>query len=115
MLSETAQVRKLEFINTESEIYQHWREVAEIPLTDCSLTYISVRLPALSGLASRFSLRLSDSYAAGIWRRDIHASLSWNVAHRDGFDPKFPHLPLCSYLESAKREYLKTLPSRSWL
>ncbi|KAI0888539.1 heterokaryon incompatibility protein-domain-containing protein [Annulohypoxylon maeteangense] len=114
MLSEIAQVRRVEDINTEGEIFQYWREVAET-FADCSLTHVSDRLPALSGLASRFSLRLNDNYAAGIWLRDIHAGLSWNVEHRYGFDPKFPQRRLCSYVESAGQEYLKTIPSWSWL
>ncbi|KAI1658775.1 heterokaryon incompatibility protein-domain-containing protein [Daldinia decipiens] len=113
LFSETARVKRVEFINTENKIFEHWREVAQT-FADCSLTYISDRLPALSGLASRFSLQLNDSYAAGIWRRDIHAGLSWNVVHHDNFNPNFPLLQ-CSYLESAKREYLKTIPSWSWL
>ncbi|KAI1455916.1 hypothetical protein F4805DRAFT_459181 [Annulohypoxylon moriforme] len=96
--------KRVEDINTEREVFQYWQEVAET-FADCSLTYISDRLPALSGLASRFSLQLNDGYVAGIWRRDIHAGLSWNVVHRDQFDPKFPQLPLCSYLESTKREF----------
>ncbi|XDG08166.1 hypothetical protein ABKA04_007781 [Annulohypoxylon sp. FPYF3050] len=113
-MSEIAQVKRVEDIDAEGEIFQYWREVAET-FSDCALTYISDRLPALSGLASRFSLRLNDRYAAGIWHRDIHAGLSWQVAHNKDFNPKFPQVYQCSYLESANRGYLQTVPSWSWL
>jgi hypothetical protein len=44
------------------------------------LTYGSDRLPALSGIASRFATKLGDEYIAGMWRRDLVFGLIFKVA-----------------------------------
>ena len=44
------------------------------------LSYETDRLPALSGLASYFKKALPpDKYLAGLWERDIHRQLFWNM------------------------------------
>jgi hypothetical protein len=47
------------------------------------LTSESDRLPALSGIASRFATKLGDEYIAGIWRRDLAFGLIFKVADPD--------------------------------
>lgn len=43
------------------------------------LTRPTDKLPALSGLATRFSRKLDEPYIAGLWGGDLIASLSWQV------------------------------------
>ena len=45
--------------------------------TEMLLTYEADRLPALSGLASRFLELTGDEYLAGHWKVDLARSLAW--------------------------------------
>jgi hypothetical protein len=44
------------------------------------LTHGSDRLPALSGIASRFAAKLDDEYIAGLWRKDVVFGLIFKVS-----------------------------------
>lgn len=45
-----------------------------------SLTYPADKLPALSGLARRFSQKTGCSYLAGHWRENLVATLAWYIS-----------------------------------
>ncbi|KAF2833349.1 HET-domain-containing protein [Ophiobolus disseminans] len=47
------------------------------------LTVPSDKLIALSGLAKRMSQIMKDEYIAGMWRKEIAASLSWYVVNQE--------------------------------
>ena len=42
-----------------------------------SLSYVTDKLPAISGLASEFQRITGDEYCAGLWRRDFPHTLCW--------------------------------------
>ncbi|KAK4898940.1 hypothetical protein LTR27_003671 [Elasticomyces elasticus] len=70
-------------IFTESPFYR-WKEVVQMYMR-CKLTYGQDKLPALSGIARRFSQLVDDDYLAGLWRSDIRYGLLWVVdAQRPG-------------------------------
>ncbi|KAF8911150.1 heterokaryon incompatibility protein-domain-containing protein [Gymnopilus junonius] len=60
------------------EIHGLWRTIVE-DMTLLDLTYESDRLPALSGLASRFAKYLpnNERYLAGLWEGDLARNLLW--------------------------------------
>ncbi len=65
-----------------------------------SLSYESDRLPALSGIASRFCGAGLRTYAAGLWREDLARGLLWYV----GFD----------WISSSQRPLPLQAPTWSW-
>ncbi|KAK8112073.1 heterokaryon incompatibility [Apiospora kogelbergensis] len=59
--------------------YDQWMTMLEM-YSILELSYETDRLPALSGLASYFKKALPrDKYLAGLWERDIHRQLFWNI------------------------------------
>jgi hypothetical protein len=72
--------RRIESINDANGIFAYWYDIAET-YSKCELSQITDKLPALSGLAHRFSHLLQDRYVAGIWHGDFHAGLSWLTTH----------------------------------
>ena len=56
-----------------------WLEVVQW-FTELDLTYESDRLPALSGIASRFSGPVLKTYLAGLWKEDLARSLLWFIS-----------------------------------
>jgi Heterokaryon incompatibility protein (HET) len=79
--------------------YMWWRDIVEA-FTNCSLTYPSDRLIAISGLARRFSAGASIpdecEYLAGLWRGQLPRHLLWD----------------CSTAPVLNQQYLA--PSWSW-
>jgi hypothetical protein len=69
----------LEGSASNQEVYKYWYKKLVTPYSTRELTKLNDRLPALSGLASKFSLRLNDSYVAGLWERDLITGLTWNT------------------------------------
>lgn len=65
--------------------YDVWNEAIN-NYTSCSLTRITDKLVALSGIAEQRSLSLldGDNYLAGVWRHSLPLSLLWKVVeHKD--------------------------------
>lgn len=59
-------------------IYHVWYEgVSEF--SDRRLTFMTDKLPALAGIASRIYDITADDYLAGHWRRELERSLLWRV------------------------------------
>jgi hypothetical protein len=54
----------------------HWPSLIEA-YSQCNITFLSDRLPALSGVASGFQKSTSDMYLAGLWKNDLHKGLLW--------------------------------------
>ena len=50
--------------------------------TGRNLTYNSDKLPALSGYASYIHSKTSDTYLAGLWKKDVLMQLLWWVDSR---------------------------------
>ncbi|TVY90459.1 hypothetical protein LAWI1_G004505 [Lachnellula willkommii] len=66
-------------LEKKEDLHGLWRTIVEdYVLLD--LTYESDRLPAISGLASRFSQYLpeGDGYLAGLWKSDLARDLLWD-------------------------------------
>jgi hypothetical protein len=59
---------------------EYWYELVQT-YSRCELSKTTDRLPALSGLAQALSTILNDTYAAGLWRSDIHVGLTWHCSH----------------------------------
>lgn len=55
-----------------------WLEIINV-FSVLDLTHESDRLPALSGIASRFAGPVLNNYLAGLWREDLARSLLWFV------------------------------------
>jgi hypothetical protein len=69
----------LEGPTSNQEVYKYWCENLVSPYSTRQLTKLNDRLPALSALASKFSLRLNDNYLAGLWERDLITGLRWKT------------------------------------
>jgi Heterokaryon incompatibility protein (HET) len=72
----------------EDEVYDYvsyahtcWERILEL-YTRCKLSEPLDRLPALSGLASRFAKVLGDNYLAGHWQHTLPHTLMWQFSHR---------------------------------
>ena len=61
-----------------TNLYQTWRDIIEF-YSQCNLTYDTDRLPALSGLATRFKNLSDDVYLAGMWKSQLQTELEWEV------------------------------------
>jgi hypothetical protein len=62
---------------TRLPAYDVWNKII-CTYSTCNLTKGADKLPALSGLAQRFSTLLNDNYIAGIWGNDICRGLTWH-------------------------------------
>jgi hypothetical protein len=59
-------------------IYREWYELmASINPEKHQFTRETDFLPSIAGIASLFSKRLNDDYAAGLWKNSMHQSLCW--------------------------------------
>jgi hypothetical protein len=63
-------------VDTPSGFSLHWPSLIEA-YSKCNITFLSDRLPALSGVASGFQKSTSDMYLAGLWKNDLHKGLLW--------------------------------------
>jgi hypothetical protein len=61
------------------EVYKYWYNKLVPTYSTRELTKLNDRLPALSGLSSKFALRLNDKYLAGLWERDLITGLRWST------------------------------------
>ncbi|KAI1296211.1 hypothetical protein F5Y03DRAFT_398893 [Xylaria venustula] len=67
----------LEDDHPDEEVYTYWCKNIVQDYTSRNLKEPKDRLPALSALASKYSMRLNGTYLAGHWRRDLVDSLFW--------------------------------------
>ncbi|RAQ51389.1 hypothetical protein AFGD_012168 [Aspergillus flavus] len=77
-----------------------WREFVKA-YTYRDLTYISDKLPAISGIANMVSQQTGDEYLAGLWRRSLVSDLGWQFAYSSTAERTCP-----------PRQYIA--PSWSW-
>ncbi|KAG5761439.1 hypothetical protein H9Q72_010438 [Fusarium xylarioides] len=62
-------------------IYQQWSKLmAQIKPKAHQLTRKTDFLPSIGGIASLFSKKLDDDYAAGLWKESMHQSLYWALS-----------------------------------
>ncbi|SCO53270.1 related to tol protein [Fusarium fujikuroi] len=88
--------------------YQEWSDIiAQIHPRRHQLTRKTDFLPSIAGIASLFSKRLNDDYAAGLWKNNMHQSLCWAAGEED----KPSHQDLLQRLR-APSPYIA--PSWSW-
>lgn len=78
-----AQIAKLAQTNDVKAMHGLWRTVVE-DISILDLTFESDRLPALSGLASKFSeyFPKNERYLAGLWEGDLLRDLLWKSTGR---------------------------------
>lgn len=81
------------------ELADLWLEVVT-SFSALSLSHESDRLPALSGIASRFQGSLLKTYVAGLWQEDLVRGLLWYV----GF----------TWMSASKRPLPLRAPTWSW-
>ncbi|PWY83675.1 HET-domain-containing protein [Aspergillus sclerotioniger CBS 115572] len=78
-----------------------WREYVEA-YSRRDLTYISDKLPAISGIANRVSQKMGDEYLAGLWKNSLVFDLGWCVGYLSMQEPP----------PSPPKQYIA--PSWSW-
>jgi hypothetical protein len=71
--------RRHDRIDTLDSIRDEWREMLYL-YSIRDLTFLSDKLPALSGIAKIYAGMLGDEYVAGLWRNSIIEELSWRIA-----------------------------------
>lgn len=76
----TTFVRKARLYNLGQETKEYWTCLA-ITYSSLNLSRISDKLPALSGIATRFAQVTGFQYLAGIWREGLPEALAWMVAN----------------------------------
>ena len=57
----------------------YWWKIIVETYASCKLTEGQDKLPALSGIAKRFSQLTNDEYLAGLWRSDTRFGLLWHA------------------------------------
>lgn len=62
--------------DSREALYSKWRMPVE-RYTNMDLTFESDRLPAISGLTTKFESRLQDGYFHGIWAGNLLPGLNW--------------------------------------
>ena len=89
------------------KLLEYWDHIVTV-YSRCQLTRGEDRLPALSGIAEKFSVKMEDRYLAGLWERDLHYGLAWyNLNHSRSGTKR-----CCAPLRA--EESLSTAPSWSW-
>ncbi|PMD39220.1 HET-domain-containing protein, partial [Hyaloscypha variabilis F] len=68
-------------------VYETWKDVVE-HYTKRALTLSVDRLPAIAGVAMRFSRIVADEYCAGLWRSDLLAELLWRIEDPEEVVPR---------------------------
>lgn len=63
----------------DANFYHRWYSIVEA-YPSLRLTVPTDRLPALSALAQLFSIKLNDTYMAGLWKGDIRRGLRWQTS-----------------------------------
>lgn len=65
-------------LGSHTECFEYWATLV-VTYSELHLTYITDRLPALSGLASDFRSVTDAHYLAGVWCEDMPRALTWYV------------------------------------
>jgi len=82
----------------QSAIWRIWKTTVEL-YPQLSITQETDRLPAMSGIATRFACVIRGSYLAGIWEESIPVGLTW----------------LADQQASRRRRDILGVPSWSWI
>lgn len=102
---------------SQGELYALWTDIVQ-NFTCRQLTFSSDRLPALDGLASRFSMILkNDQYMSGLWSNGIAEQLCWKYVNRkpNAADTRFLHdHGRCPSWSWAKLEYEVQISQSIW-
>lgn len=77
-----------------------WLDIISV-FSTLDLTHESNRLPALSGIASRFAGPVLSGYLAGLWREDLARSLLWYIGSH--------------WKSSSRRPWPLSTPTWSWV
>jgi hypothetical protein len=64
------------FVDDPSELYNRWLYIVR-KYSSREISRQTDRLPALSGITHIMQQRIGDEYIAGLWKRDMVASLLW--------------------------------------
>jgi hypothetical protein len=81
--------------------------------TALSLSNVSDKLPALSGIAQVFAARLQDEYAAGLWRKTLVPGLLWYYRTQSSIsttDPLEWRAPSWSWASANEKSDMRFLP-----
>ena len=65
-----------------NENVDNWYSLAGYHYNECGLSVVHDKLPALSGLASKFHTLHGSTYAAGVWLEDFPRCLAWKKTFR---------------------------------
>ncbi|CZR55443.1 uncharacterized protein PAC_05331 [Phialocephala subalpina] len=103
-----------DLIQDRNFAYSMWRGIVEQYSTK-ELTYEKDRLPALSGLASRFGKLFNDRYLAGLWESDIPIALCWQAMSKHTGLNAGPHIaPSWSWVPYSQVTYGRNLETVTW-
>jgi hypothetical protein len=83
--------KNLNSLDGSTAIFSYWEDIIS-EYSRCQLSHETDKLPALSGLAHKFSLTIQDQYVVGIWQSDIHVGLTWSTGHHLGLASRPPWL-----------------------
>lgn len=101
-------------IRDQNAAYTMWRGIVERYSTK-ELTYEYDRLPALSGLASRFASLFNDRYLAGLWEGDLPLALCWQAISRHSDSIVGPYaIPSWSCVPYFQVTYGRNLEKVTW-
>lgn len=81
--------------------YHGWYRMATL-YSRCSITKITDRLPALSGIVSLIASHTNEEYYAGLWENGIIEGLAWRAGNVHDYQPA-----------NQSKEYI--VPTWSWL
>jgi hypothetical protein len=75
----------------KEELLDLWDTLAE-NYGNRELSFITDKLPAISGIAAFFNEQLGDTYLAGLWKSTLPGSLLWTSnKHKEEWPPKPPY------------------------
>jgi hypothetical protein len=92
------------------QMQQLWRGIVNT-YTQCSLTYPSDRLIALSGVVKFLEIVLSDEYCAGLWKSRLVTELAWRCS-RDEFMQVYTYDDM--YTSKAPQNFPTPYRAPSW-
>ena len=81
---------------TENALWTGWGDLV-CEYTRRGLTIPSDKLPALSGIATRYQEATNDTYCAGIWKASLLKGLKWHVAEPENDRPSIYLAPTWSW------------------
>lgn len=93
-------------LHGERDMYSHWHELVK-NYSGHKLTFLSDRLPAISGVASIIRTLVSSDYLAGLWRENLARDVLWYC------DPRHPLQRRVSWKDGSS-EIAICPPSWSW-